>query len=148
VGPLKVAVVTGDHAGEALDLVADRAAKPTVYVFIQADKWDRPMALFLKTLDRDMEGLTDARSLAVWLSEDVAKSKEYLPRAQQSLQFGRTDLTVFDGDKFGPPGWSVGPDAHLTAVVVKDGKVVAKFGHVSVNETDVPAVLKALKPNP
>ena len=149
--PFQVAAITGDHSGETVDATTDRGAKATVYVFVQADKWDRPMARFLKTLDKELEAdpkLSDVRTVAVWLGDDATKSKDYLPRAQLSLQLAKTDLTVFDGDRFGPVGWSISPEAHLTAVVVRDGKVAARFGHVSVNETDVPAVMKSLKPSP
>ena len=48
---LKVFVATGDHENEKVDYAADRKAKPTVYVFIQADKFSRPMARFLRGLD-------------------------------------------------------------------------------------------------
>src|SRR4051812_17491497 len=52
--PLKIKMITGNNAGEELDFVAARDGKPTVYVFIQAEKWDRPVARFLKTLDQDL----------------------------------------------------------------------------------------------
>ena len=47
---LKVFAATGDHAGKELDFAADRGAKPTVYVFIPYDRFDRPLARLLKTL--------------------------------------------------------------------------------------------------
>src|SRR5437870_4330779 len=48
---LKVFDATGLHQGQEVDYAAERKGKPTVYVFIQADKWDRPMARFPKGLD-------------------------------------------------------------------------------------------------
>jgi hypothetical protein len=41
---LKVFDATGPHEGKEVDYAADRKGKPTVYLFIQAAKWDRPMA--------------------------------------------------------------------------------------------------------
>ena len=41
--------------------------------------------------------------------------------------------------------WAINPDAHLTAVVAHEGKVVKSFGYRSVNETDAPEVVKRLK---
>lgn len=146
---LKAFAATGDLAGKSVDFVAERKNLPTVYVFVRADQWSRPMARFLRTLDEEMakgiEGAKDARTVAVWLTEDQGKSKEYLPIAQQSVRFERTTLAVFEGDRFGPADWSVNSEAFLTAVVVKDGKVVKSFGYISLNETDVPEVVKALK---
>ena len=54
-------------------------------------------------------------------------------------------LAAFDGEKSGPKDWGINPDAHLTAVVVHNGKVVKSFAFESVNETDVRAVLAELK---
>jgi hypothetical protein len=56
-----------------------------------------------------------------------------------------TPLAVFLGDRGGPDEWDVNPDAHLTAVVAVKGTVAARFGFVSVGETDVRAVRQALK---
>jgi hypothetical protein len=145
VAPLNVYAVTGNRGGGEADLAADREGKPTVYIFIQADKWDRPVGRFVKTLDQELaKSHPEVESIAVWLSDDVEKSKEYLPRAQQSLQFEKTALAVHPGDINGPEGWSINSDAFLTAVVAKDGKVVRSFAYRSVNETDVPDVLRAL----
>lgn len=149
---LKVAVIEGEKAGQSYEWLAERKGQPSVVSFVKADVLDRPMARFLRSLDMELaqgvEGAADARAVAVWLTDDQNKSREFLPRAQQSLKFTRTDLAVFEGDRFGPNGWSVNGDAHLTVVVVRDGKVVKSFGFVSTNETDVPKVIEALKAAP
>src|SRR5437899_1618267 len=78
--PLKVSAVTGDYAGQELDFAAKRAGKPTVFIFIQADKWDRPVARFLKVLDQELtKDRPDAAGIAVWLTDNVEQTKEYLP---------------------------------------------------------------------
>jgi hypothetical protein len=143
---LKVFDATGPNQGKAIDYKTERKEKPTVYVFIQASKWDRPMARFLKELDKvaQKEG-ENVSVVAVWLTEDVRKTKQYLPLAQQSLQFQQTALTCFEGEKAGPKDWNINADAHATAVVANKGKVAAVFGYASLNETDAPAVEKALK---
>lgn len=149
VGPLKVFAATGDSAGQSVDFVAEQGDRPRVYLFIQAEHWNRPMARFVRTLDQEstkgIEGTDGAKTVAVWLTDDVDKAKDYLPIAQQSLQFERTDLAVFEGDRFGPRDWSVDGEVHLTAVVVRRGKVVFSAGYVGPNETSVPDVVKALK---
>lgn len=143
---LKVFDATGPSKDKEVDYAAERKDKPTVYVFVQADKWDRPMARFLRKLD---DGVTkqnaDAYVVAVWLTEDVDKTKNYLPVAQQSLKFQNSALTCFTGEKAGPEGWGINADAHLTAVVANKGRVAKTFAYLSINETDAPAVQEALK---
>lgn len=147
VEPLKVVIAAGENAGKETDVAEEQKGKPTAYVFVQADKWDRPVARFLRTLDVDLaKERTDVKIIAVWLTDDVMKSKDYLPKAQESLKLSQTTWSVYPGDKGGPAGWGINADAHLTAVVVQDNKVTASFGYRSVNETDVPAVIKELKP--
>ena len=141
---LKVFDATGPHQGKEIDYAADRQGKPTVYVIIPADKWTRPTARFLKTLDAAVQK-ADASVVAVWLTDDVAKTKAYLPLPQQSLQLQVTSLTCFPGEKAGPQGWNINADAHLTAVVSDGKKVVATFGYMAVNETNVPEVRDALR---
>ena len=66
----------------------------------------------------------------------------YLPKI--SRYFKGTALTVYDGTS-GPNDWGINSDARLTAVVVQKGKVVKSIGYVSLNETDAPEVIEALK---
>jgi hypothetical protein len=142
---LKVFDATGPHADKDVDYAAKRGMKPTVYVFVRADRWDRPMARFLKKLDQAVgKEARDAYVVAVWLTENPKKTKEYLPVAQGSLQLEATALTCFTGKGADPRGWNINADAHLTAVVANKQKVAAVFGYRSINETDVPAVRTAL----
>ena len=139
---LKITAATGDNAGQEVDFPAVRKDKVTVYAFVQADQFDRPMARLLKKVDTDLADKADAAVVAVWLTEDVDKSRDYLPKAQQSLQFSRTTLAVHRG-KETPTGWNIDIAARCSMVVVRDGKVVARFGWNSVNETEAPPVIKA-----
>ena len=143
---LKVYDATGVHKEEVVDYAADRKDRLTVFLFVSAAKFDRPMNRFMKTLDRVVKDKFEhAYVVAVWLTEDVHKTKEFLPRVQQSVQYEVTALTVFaDKDTAGPKGWNVNSDAHLTAVIANKGKVVDTFGYRSLNETDVPRVSAAM----
>jgi hypothetical protein len=144
--PLKVFAVTGPQENKELDYTVERKDKPTVFLFVKADKFDRPMARFIRALDMTVTKLSDdGYIVAVWLTEDKDKTKEHLPRIQQSVQFQNTALTYFPGEVSGPQDWSINTDAHLTAVIVHQGKVAATFGYQSLNETDVPEVEKAIK---
>ncbi len=137
---LKVFAVTGDPSDKEVDYAGLRKDKPTIYVFVAADKFSRPMHRYLKTLDEKIGD--DALVVAIWLNDDADKSKEYLGRI--SKYYTNAALTVF-GEKAGPKDWGINTDAHLTTVVVNKGKVVKSFGYMSLNDTDVPPVLEALK---
>lgn len=143
---LKVFDATGTYMNKEVDYSAERKERPTVYLLIAADKWDRPMARFLRQLDESLPlAIKDAYIVAVWLTDDVNKTKEYLPLVQQSLQFEVTALTCYPGEKGGPEGWNINTDAHLTAVVVTKGKVVKSAGYRTIDEKDVAAILSPLK---
>src|SRR5262245_29332005 len=146
VKPLKVFAVVGDVKDKDVDFAAERKDKPTLYVFVQADKFDRPMNRFIKTLDSKLkEAYADAYIVAVWLTDDKDKTREYLPKLQMSVQYQATALTYYTGEKAGPNDWTVNADAHITVVVANKAKVAASFGFQSINETDAPAVEAALK---
>jgi hypothetical protein len=141
---LKVHDVTGAHADKEVDYAADRKDKPTVYLFVVADKWDRPVARFVKKLDGELAQHADARAVAVWLSEEVDATKQYLPLVQQSLKLQSTALTCYPVAKKTPDGWGLNLEAGVTVVVAVKGKVAASLAFRSATEADVPAVIKAL----
>ena len=78
---LKVYAVTGEPMDKEVDYAGLRKDKPTVYVFVSAKDFDRPMFRYLKKLDKDLGD--DGLVVAVWLTDDVDKSKEYLPKISQ-----------------------------------------------------------------
>ena len=143
---LTVFGVVGLVEDKEADFAAERKDKPTIYVFVQKDKWTRPMANFLKTLDKEVvKANEDAKVVTVFLGDEIKAIRDYLPTAQKSLMFENTSLCVFEGDKAGPKGWGINADAHLTAVIVKKNKVVASMGYQSVNATDVEKLVKSIK---
>jgi hypothetical protein len=143
---LKVFDATGSHKDKEVDYAAERKDSPTIYIFVQAEKWDRPMARFMRKLDDTLPKKDeDGPVVAVWLTDNPDKTKEYLPVAQQSLLFQKTALTCFAGGIAGPKDWNINGDAHLTVVVATKGKVASTLGYRSINETDAPAVQEAYK---
>lgn len=142
---LKVAMATGDDAGKEVDVVEARKDAPTVILLVQADKFDRPMARFMKVLDTKLaKDRPDVQLVGIWLTDDVEKSKEYLPKAQQSVKFEQTVLGVHPGDVNGPEGFNIHTGAHITVVVADKQAVVASLGFRSINDTDVPSVIEKL----
>jgi len=142
---LKVHDRTGKNKDKEIDYVARRKDKATIYLLLPADKFDRPMARFMKKLDTKVdEDFEDVYIVAVWLTDDLDKTKKYLPKVQQSINYDKTALTCVKGTE-GPKGWNINSDAHMTVVIAHKGKVVSKTGYKSLNDTDVPGVIKALK---
>lgn len=146
VAELKAFGVVGKIEGKEADFAKERADLPTVYLFVNAEKFSRPMNQFIKTLDGKLpDTAAKAGAVAVFLTTDTDKYKEYLPKVQMSVKYENTAMAVL-GDTSGPKGWGINPDAHLTAVVVgADGKVAKSFAFESVNGTDVKAIEEALK---
>src|SRR5437899_1403811 len=88
---LAVFDATGPHKDKNVDYAKDRKGKATVYLLIQAEKFDRPMARFMKVLDQSIQKADiGGFVVAVWLTDDNDKTKNYLPLAQQSLKFDST----------------------------------------------------------
>lgn len=143
--PLKVEAVTGDQAGKELDFAQERGDKPTIFVFVNAARFDRPAGRFLKRLDDAVKAHSGKVSIvAVWLTDDKDAGKTRLTAIQNSLQFGATSLTVYPSLKDLPDGWGLNTDAAVTAVVVAGKKVAANFAYFSVNDTVVPEVAAEL----
>lgn len=143
--PLRVYAVTGEVQNAEVNYVEQREGKPTLYCFVPADKWSRPTARLLKALDHRMGTLSDAALVAVWVTNDPAASKDYLPRAQQSLQLGRTALTVSEEGPGGPGEWGINTEVDLTIVAAREGRVLKSFAFQSPNDTLAEEVLAALK---
>ncbi len=143
---LKADAITGDDAGKKITFTATRKARPTVYIFIRADKFDRPIARYLKTLDKALVELgKGTHVVAVWLTDEVDKQREYLPKVQQSLKFEATTLALYAEDKLGPNAWAVNDRAFVTTIVSDGVTAKARFSEQSLNETNVPEVVAALK---
>jgi hypothetical protein len=143
---LKVFDGTGAHVGKEVDYAAERGQKPTAYLFIWADKWDRPMARFFRDLDQEaVKQGGDAAIVAVWLGGDAEKNKTYLPVAHGALKLQTSTLTAYTADALGPNEWGINSDAHLTVVVAGKGKVTETLGYRSINETETAKVAEALK---
>ncbi|MCA9054464.1 MAG: hypothetical protein KDA75_11545 [Planctomycetaceae bacterium] len=141
-----VFAVAGEVENETIDFVARREGKPTLYCFVPQARFSRPTARLLRLLDESVTKISDdARVVAVWVTSDVAESKAYLPRAQQSLKFTRTTLAVYEGSDTGPGEWGINVDVDLTVVATRNGKVQESFVLESPNETDADEILAAFK---
>lgn len=136
----------GKEVGKEVEIVKERAKLPTCYVFVNAEKFTRPAARYLKKLDEKVDTIGDkAAVVVVWVHGDATKAKEYLPKLQKSLSFTRTALTAFEGDAAGPKDWALNTDAAVTTVVIADGKFKKVFAYDTLNDTDAAKVLDEWK---
>jgi hypothetical protein len=145
---LKVLSVVGDEENKEkeIDAAKLRGKKPTIYLFVRADRLTRPIAKTMKVLDQEADKLdSEIKLVAVWLTDNKEETKKYLPRAQEILKFDATTLALHPDQTTGPEHWGINSDADLTVVVASEQKVIARFGFVSPNERVVREVLAELK---
>ena len=143
---LKAYGLVGEIKDKSADFAKERGELPTVYLFVNAAKFDRPIARYMRELDQKAgDAAEKVQMVAVWIGGDLDENKKRLPLINQSLKFDRTALAVFEGDTAGPNGWGLNADAHLTTIVVHKGKVIKSFAYQSANDNDVPKVLEELK---
>ncbi len=146
VTPLKVHAIIGAVEDKEVDYAKERKDKPTVYVFVQSQWFDRPIGRYLMELDKKIGAIgKDAYIVAVWLTDDQQKTKDYLPRMNQSIKLANTALTCSLDGTTGPADWAINERAHLTAIVVKDGKVIERFSYQSPNDTAAAKVEEVVK---
>ena len=142
---LEALAATGASAGKVVFFATERAKKPTIYVFIRHDQWSRPMARFLKGIDKAAKNAGSAAVVNVWLTDEPEALKTQLPKVQESLKFEASTLAIYEKGKGAPNDWAINGDAHATVIIAADGKVTKTYGFVSVNETLVEDVVKSLR---
>jgi hypothetical protein len=141
---LKVEAVAGADTGTK-DFAAERDDRPTIYYFVQHENWDRPVGRLLATLDEALsKDRSEVQIVTVFLTDEVGKARDYLPRGQQSLRLRQTVWSVYDGPKTGPADWNIDVRSNVTVVVAADRKVTGSFAYGSVNETLAREILAKL----
>lgn len=142
--PLPVKIATGDMSGESKNMVEHRGSRPTVYLLVGGEHFDRPAGRFLTELDKTIGQIgADWHIVTVWLGEQPDAAIERMQRIQMSLKLQNTTFVAHDG-RF-PNDWFIHGGASLTAVIVFNRTTKARFGYNSVNETCVPEVVKAVR---
>ncbi len=143
--PLKVHVIKEDSVEEK-DLTKERPDRKTVYLFLPRDRFDRPAARFLRSLDQDLvkkKEFTDI--VVVWQAKELEPAQRRLPAIQKSLQLGQTTWSAFVSDNPYPEGWGINPDDIATVVIAKGNKVTFSKGYKVMNEKDLDSVIKVLE---
>jgi hypothetical protein len=141
-GDAKVKGVFEPIEGKEFNLL-DRAKKePTVIVFVH--KITRPTFRLLKEIDQAAANEEKLNATFVWITDDIAKTEEFLNRAKGSLNFKMPVAISLDGNA-GPNGYGLNDQVDVTIVLAKDAKVTKNFAFVGPNETAAPKVVAAIR---
>lgn len=144
--PKLISYVMIGNGNGPIDLTEQRGSKPTLYCFVAADKFSRQVYRLLRALDeRVTEAAAEAELVMVWVTADVAETKDFLKRAEPSLKGKASTYSVFEGDANGPGEWGINTDAELTVVIVREAQVKKSLGYASANETLADEILASLK---
>jgi hypothetical protein len=136
---LKTFQVHGDLAGKEVDWKTQSPDHPILFVFLRSDQWDRPLARVVKKLDDLLQAdrqQTKADLAIIWITKDLEKGKEYLPRAQQSLKLQASSWNILAGEVYDAQGWVLSGDLPLNLILVKKKKIA--WGRAYREMSDVP----------
>jgi hypothetical protein len=147
---LKTHQVVGDKSGQEVDLRVETQDKPVIFIFIPSEKWDRPIARFLRQLDEAIQGDRQkdeprGQIYLVWVTKDVEKAKEYLPRAQQSIKLQASTWNILRGEVYDAQDWALSGDSALNIIIAKKNKVAWGKAYASVNDGLARTVRQAWK---
>lgn len=149
--PLSITLAVGDAKGEKKDLAKLLDKEAGVILFVSSDKWDRPVARFLREVDQHLskEATTKntpaRKAYIVWVTKDVKKATDYLPLVQQSIKLGPTQWAIFEGEVYDAKDWVLSGDLPLQFLLTKDGKVTQGTGLKSVQEDTIKKIPEYLK---
>ena len=140
VTPLKVYAVTGEPMDKEVDYAGLRKDKPTVYVFVSAKDFDRPMFRYLKKLDRDVSDRRIGRGRMA--EQQYGQNQKSICRRFRSISRGRAH-----GVRQGRRTERLGDQSRCAPDRCgrPQRQVVKSFGYLSLNETDAPEVVRTLK---
>jgi hypothetical protein len=134
--PFTSNAITGEHRGQQHCYICGLKDEPAVLIF--ARKQDPPTARLLRDL-RDAIREHSDKKLFGWLvflaspdpsTDNGARASGESAVEQSALEFARRNnattlpLTVLD-DPQGPPGYRIAPDAAVTILFFRSGKIVA-----------------------
>lgn len=151
--PLNVRLVENGTAAELQDVVLAHLEHPTVYVFVNAARFDRPAAAYVRGVDTLVQELQRRDPLAglvvVWLTDEVTPGIERVSAIQRALRLPAAHWSVSSDGANGPDGWGINDRAVVTTVLAHGREVAARFGYDAINETntvDLKRAIEKLKP--
>lgn len=141
----KMRGVFDDEAGKQIDVVADAAGKPVVLFFLH-ERTRPSVALAREVLnqaaDRKGDGLFAG---LVLLTDDVAKTEEWLRIAVQSLPRGVPIGVSLEGET-GPAAYNLNRQVQATVIVARDNRVTANFAlTMPSRDDDAPKIVAAVE---
>lgn len=146
---LKTLQIVGDQADKEINWNETAKTKPHIIAFVRSDKWDRPVARVLKQLDDALitvrKDIPDVHLGIIWVSKDIERAKEYLPKVQQSIKLQASSWNHFNGEIYDTTGWQLSGDGALNIVIVKENKAAWGRSFSTMEESIVRKTISALK---
>jgi hypothetical protein len=148
--PFTSNMVTGEHRGRQFCYVCELKEEPAVVVF--ARRTDAPTARLLRDLNEAVRANRKEKLFAwmVFLGEGDTAAQTALERQVYAFarENGVTTLPLSAlGDPQGPPGYRIAPEAEVTILFFRNGKVAYNRAY-RVNDWSNQAAAGALKELP
>lgn len=141
---------SGPQAGESLvgfevfdtgqdnkktDFIKTLQGKPTLLVFVH--KLTRPGIALTRSLtryaaDNNKHG---GRAAIIWLDDDTVEARNFVKRAEKSLNFNVPLGVSVDGAE-GPGAYGLNRNVELTVLIAKENKVTANFAILQPSVTE------------
>lgn len=142
--PFVMTGVLGDEADKKVDVVDEKAAKPSVLIFVH--ERSRPafgLSNVVMRLVEDRGGEKIVGSL-VFLTDDPTETADWINRIPQYFPKQIRKGISVDGQE-GPGAYGLNRNVALTVLVAKDNLVTANFALVQPSiEVDGPKIFKAI----
>lgn len=125
--PFTSNMVTGAHRGKQFCYVCELKEEPAVLVF--ARKADAPTARLLRGLKEAVQTHKDRKLFAWMVFLGAANTASQTATERRAWEFARENAATSVpisalGDPQGPPGYRISPDAEVTVIVFRAGKVL------------------------
>ena len=141
---LKVRLISGEKAGQDVDIVAEAGSRPTVIVFMH--ELTRPgFALSNAVMRYASERQKDISAAYVFLGADATATEARYKRIGEQLWAPKIPRGLSMDGIEGPGSYGLNRNVSLTVVIAKNRKVSANFALVQPSlQADGPKILKAI----
>jgi hypothetical protein len=141
----KVLAATGPHAGREVDYIREFGNSPILLIFIR--DIDRNVYRVLWPCDRYASERAEAglKTLYVYLAPDKVEGERRMQQVTKSLNLEVPAATSIDGVE-GPGAYGLNKQVALTAIVAKDGKVVANRAIIQPGALEAQRIIGDLVP--
>ncbi|MBI1789444.1 MAG: hypothetical protein HYR60_18060 [Acidobacteria bacterium] len=134
---------TGPHAGREVDYIAEFGNSPILLIFIR--DIDRNVYRTLWPCDRYASERPGLKTLFVYLAPDKVEGERRMRQVAKSLSLEVPVAASIEGVE-GPGAYGLNRQVAVTAIVAKDGKVVANHAIVQPGASEAQRIIGDLTP--